>query len=422
MFNSSTTATSGSVPDIIVPWYRDRTFLYAGAVLLFWFAFGWYRSVPPALWLDGFLQHYLPHGYYLWSYRHFAYSDILALYPGRQLYTHAYPYLQQPIEYPVVMGWFMWLMAWAPGILGYFAATGAVLAAAALATLAVLRTLIPRQYVWVAVAPLWLVYGLLNWDVLGIFTLVLGWQAYRQNRFGLAGIYLGLGTATKLFPAIVVPFMIFDLVIKKKPRQAVQLVAASLVTELLLNVPFMILAFHNWSKFFRYNAERAPSGDLWVLFWPSISARQVDLWSLVVVLAAFVVGAVFVLTRRWPPEAGAAWTFLAWMFVNKVFSPQYMLWIVVFGALADWPLWAFIALWVGGLTDDLNSFLALKYHTAYPVGAPLRVWYHTMIYPIGAFIRYAALAGAGVIGLNHWGRTASPGVAASNQEMRSKTI
>lgn len=415
-------AASESVPQTVGPWYKDRRFLYSAAVLLFWFGFGWYRSVPPALWSEGFTRYYLPHGYYLWSYRHFAYSDILALYPGRDLFTHAYPYLQQKIEYPVVMGWFMWTMAWAPGILGYFAATGVALAAAAMATLGVLRTLAPRHYVWVALAPLWLVYGLLNWDVLGILTMVLAWQAYRRDRIGLTGLYLGLGTATKLFPIIILPFMGVHLLTRKRSRPAALLALTTLGTEVALNAPFMLLAFHNWSQFFRYNADRAPSGDLWVLLWPSISSRQVDLWSLVLVAVVFVICITCVLTRRWSPEAGAAWTFLAWMFVNKVFSPQYMLWIIVFGALAEWPVWAFVSLWVGGLTDDVNSFLALRYHTAYPVGAPLRVWYHTVIYPIGAFVRYASMLVAAVVGLSYLGRTVHTDPNLWGRRAGSKTV
>lgn len=85
------------------------------STLLFHWQFLWHHVVviPPPLRV-----------YHNWAFSHLAYSDIVSLYGAHQLYNHALPYIAAPIEYPVLMGVFMWLTAWVPTVTGYFLITG----------------------------------------------------------------------------------------------------------------------------------------------------------------------------------------------------------------------------------------------------------------------------------------------------------
>src|SRR5215468_1121177 len=81
-------------------------------------------------------RHPSPWGYRLWSFGALAYSDIIALHEDRGAQRHPIPYVEDRIEYPVLLGLGMWLPSvLAPGRAGYFALTFVLLAACALGTL-----------------------------------------------------------------------------------------------------------------------------------------------------------------------------------------------------------------------------------------------------------------------------------------------
>src|SRR3954462_1420294 len=95
-----------------------------------------------AILLAGYLRtaegtkHPSPWGYRLWSFGALTYSDIMALHEDRGAREHAFPYLQDKVEYPVLMGLGMWWPSFvAPSREGYFALTFLALALCALGTL-----------------------------------------------------------------------------------------------------------------------------------------------------------------------------------------------------------------------------------------------------------------------------------------------
>src|SRR3712207_2082842 len=87
----------------------------------------------------------LPYG--VAAYRHvlgfLGYSDVIYLYFERNVAAHAIPYLEQGVEYPVIIGLVIWLTGYAPGAWGYFLANVVALGACALACLAVLLRMGP---------------------------------------------------------------------------------------------------------------------------------------------------------------------------------------------------------------------------------------------------------------------------------------
>ncbi len=91
--------------------------------------------------------HHLTH-YGRWAYHRLAYWDVVALYHSRHLYLHLLPYLQNRIEYPVVMGTFLWITSYAPGLLGYFTTNAILIWLSVIGSLFVMREIVPRQYQW----------------------------------------------------------------------------------------------------------------------------------------------------------------------------------------------------------------------------------------------------------------------------------
>lgn len=364
--------------------------LAAGAAWLAWIAAAYLRLDPWAL----RARSRLPLHYHQWAYAHLAYSDLIALYGARHLAWHLLPYLQAAIEYPVLMGWLFWVTAWAPGFQGYFLAAAGIVAAAGIGILVLLRRLVPGKFVWFALTPLALLYGLLNWDVVGIFLLVAAVDAYDRRRWAAAGLWLAAGTWFKLFPVIVLPFWLLDRAREGDRAGLLRLLAAFAALSVLLNLPPALLNFGNWSWFFRFNAGRGYGGSLWGLPWvPVLPLRAVDGLSLLLVSSVALAAGRRVL-RGMAPMTAAAWVFLTFFLVNKVFSPQYMLWMFAAALLADWPGPALAALTLGGVIDYVNSFTALYLMQE---GARSAAWYAAEVYPLGLAARYLALAGAGLL-------------------------
>jgi hypothetical protein len=109
-------------------------------------------------------------GYRFWSFQHRCYSDVIALHGDRYLGGgRPLPYLEDRIEYPVLLGIALWLPSFAPGgALGHFTATYALLALCLFAALLALERLPGARPFWLGATPALVYYAGLNWDLLPI--------------------------------------------------------------------------------------------------------------------------------------------------------------------------------------------------------------------------------------------------------------
>jgi len=345
-----------------------------------------------------------------WAYSHFAYSDLLTLYRIHHLADHAFPYVHTAIEYPVLTGLFMWCAAWAPGIGGYLIASSVGLWVCALGCVVILHRLSPR-YAWIfALNPLLLIYSLLNWDLLAIFFMLAGWACYRSRRYAWCGALLAMGVCAKFFPLMMLVYCILacfadrDRVVR---RGGGITLAAAVLTGLVLNVPFAIVNISGWSDFFTSNVDRGGGGGL--LFQLHLASHwstgTVNAVSVVLVLATMAVLGRWVL-RGAPPAVAAAAAFAVWMLLNKVFSPQYMLWVFVYGLLADWPGWTMAGVTASGLVDYANAMITLHLVSD---RSRLFPWYFHTVFPLNNALRSAAITCAVLASL--WVRRNDPGAA-----------
>jgi len=288
------------------------------------------------------------------EYFGWCYSDIPPLFVHRGLGGDAVPYLEAPVEYPVLTGAQMWLAAqFADTPAGFFHVTaiaGTVFVLAAVAVLAHAGLPLGRL-AWVAGAPTLATCAFLNWDPLPILLLVVAIVAHVRGSDVAAGVAAGLGAAAKLFPALVVPFVVAARLAQGRPRDAAKHAAAALAAWLAVNAPVIVLAPEGWARFFELNRERVANWDsLWYLAGRALETvvpvPVVNLWSSVLFVGgALVIGIVG--TRRRDPSRwwGLALPLLGWfLLVNKVYSPQYSLWLLPLLALAlprREPFWAF---------------------------------------------------------------------------------
>jgi hypothetical protein len=312
-----------------------RPWFWPVAAILIFAVVGSVRAWPAGSVVPGGV----PNGAYpLWSFWHFAYSDIVALYSTRGIYLHLWPYIQVPLEYPPVLGTFLWLASWAPHVWGYLVVNILVLTGCAIGAAFIAARLVGWKVarLW-AFSPLLAIYMIYNWDALGILTYALAALQYKRGRYLWTGVWLGLGISTKLFPIVMLPFFLAERWQQGDRAGARQIAGWTGLSFLVVNLPFAALNFSGWSTFWTFNTVRnaSPGFWQWLVGRHVIGVAAVDGLSLLLVAVAALVLLAAVWRGQMTPLLAGALLLTWWLFMNKVYSPQYVLWVLFALVIAD---------------------------------------------------------------------------------------
>jgi uncharacterized membrane protein len=202
----------------------------------------------------------------------------------------------------------------------------------------------------VAASPILIFQIFTNFDALATALAVGGLLAWARRRPVLAGVLIGLGVAAKLYPLLLLlPLVLLGMRTGRLAEVAKTAVAA-LATWLLVNLPVMLLFPRGWSEFFRLNTRRGDDMDsLYNVVksftgWPGFDTN-LGFWEPPTVLnavsaALFVlccagIGYVALTAPQRPRLAQLAFLVVAaFLLTNKVWSPQFSLWLVPLAVLA----------------------------------------------------------------------------------------
>ncbi len=301
-----------------------------------------------------------------------CYTDVYPLYFGRGLADGKIPYLDkipEPVEYPVLTGGFMHVVAvfsrWfgaddvtSRGMLFYKLTCVALMLCAlvtVLATASIAGTFSRRAGLMVAASPALLLSLYINWDLLAVGLAAVAIAAWARRHHVVAGALLGLAVAAKFYPLLLLGPMFLLCLRAGKMREFGRMFAGAAVAWLVVNVPIMLAAFGSWSRFYTFNQERPVD-------WGSIffltsrkgmdSVNDVPTLNLMgeagfAVLAAAIALLVLAAPRRPRLPQVLFLVLAAFLLTNKVWSPQYILWLLPLVALARPKLPAY-ALWQAG--------------------------------------------------------------------------
>jgi uncharacterized membrane protein len=322
-------------------------------------------------------------------YAQMCYSDVPYLYVGRGFAEAALPYADSggrypDLEYPVLIGYFAHVTALvtqqlhggadlearrsgAPDALyadpqveaerqDYFLVTAVLLAPFLLLSawfLAGTHRRRPWDAMGFAAAPVLVLTGLINWDVLAIACLTGAMWAWSRGRPVLSGVLIGLGTATKLYPLFLLGALLVVCLRRRQLGDFVRCAVAAALAWLLVDLPAMLGNWDGWQAFWSFNSDRgADLGSLWLAATQAGGSFSPDTINRVSVIAfVFVCLAVLVLGLSAPdvprvPQL-ALLIVMGFLVVNKVYSPQYVLWLLPLAALAR-PRWRDLLIWQAG--------------------------------------------------------------------------
>jgi len=204
--------------------------------------------------------------------------------------------------------------------------------------------------VLVAASPILIFQIFTNFDALATALAIGGLLAWSRRRPTLAGVLIGLGVAAKLYPALfLLPLLVLG-VRTGRLAEAVRTAAVAAITWVLINLPVMLLYPRGWSEFFRLNTRRTQDMDSIFNVIASFTGWQgldpgLGFWQPPVVLNAVVavlfglccaaIGYIAWTAPQRPRVAQLAFLMVAaFLLVNKVWSPQFSLWLVPLAVLA----------------------------------------------------------------------------------------
>ena len=202
----------------------------------------------------------------------------------------------------------------------------------------------------VAGSPILIFQAFTNFDALATACAAGAMLAWARRRPVVAGVLIGVGVALKLYPLLLLIPMLILGVRAGRLRAVAQTAVTAALTWLVINLPVLLLFPRGWSEFFRLNTRRGDDMDSiynvvksftgWGGFDPNLGFWQPPTVLNTVSAVLFVLccaGIAYVgLTAPQRPRL-AQLAFLvvaAFLLTNKVWSPQFSLWLVPLAALA----------------------------------------------------------------------------------------
>lgn len=320
------------------------------------------------------------------SFLRLCYSDIPLLYQNRTLWTGGAIFTDEAsLEYPVLTGGFIAAARWLTDLLGGVvspAATGQerldaanifFVVSAVLLFCCFLATVVAhlqmgrdssssltdgvRVRAWdallIAASPSVMAAGLINWDMFAVALTSLGLLLWARKKPALAGMVIGLAFAAKFYALILVPVYFLLCLRAGKMRQFLIWFGVGVVSWLAVNLPVMLTSFTGWTYFWRFNADRgADLGSLWyVLSLAGLAVPKVSAVNFAFTAAAGLGIVVLVLRAPRRPRVGQIGFLIlvAFLVFNKVYSPQYVLWLLPFVVLARPKVFDVVVFTIGEL-------------------------------------------------------------------------
>lgn len=331
-------------------------------------------------------------------YTHMCYSDLPYLYTGRGFAELDWPYSDdaqtraryEVMEYPVGISYWAYATAWvthwlngSPDVgarsgqeVGAVASTPEVLRemrifvavnAIGFAVLTLLAAWLlagvnprrPWDAAAFALSPALLLTGLVNWDLVAVVMVAGALWSWARGRPLLTGLLIGLGAATKLYPLFLLGGVLVICLREKRWRELALAAVGTVGAWVVANLPAYLSGPSEWKVFWSFNSHRgADLGSLWLVAQQALDhttdpfvfdPHTINLGSWLFFglwcIAVLVLG---MNAPRTPRLAQLGFLVVAgFLLVNKVYSPQYVLWLLPLAVIAR-PRWRDLIIWQAG--------------------------------------------------------------------------
>jgi len=345
-------------------------------------------------------------------FSHMCYSDISYLYVGRGLAEGVVPFTpveslpdaKQPrtpdeehtysIEYPVLTGAWMGVtgalthligkspdlaevrndqvggnkdvqydgaLFWGVNAVGFF-----LLLLIAVSLLVYAQRRRPWDAMFLAASPCLALTAMINWDLMVVAAVAAFFWAWSTRRPVLAGIFIGLGAAIKLFPLFFLGPLLILCLRERRMAAWVATGAGALGAWLVVNLPVFYWSPDEYLWFWQFNSDRGPDfGSVWLVlsnYGHTATSHVINMTTgIFFVACCLAIGLLGLLAPRRPRLVQLCFlVVVAFLVVNKVYSPQYVLWLLPLAVLAR-PRWRDQVVWQA---CEIFYFFAVWMHIA----------------------------------------------------------
>jgi uncharacterized membrane protein len=205
-----------------------------------------------------------------------------------------------------------------------------------------------------ALAPTLALTGLVNWDLVAVVLVAGALWAWRRGSPGLTGVMIGVGTAVKLYPLFLLGAVLVLCLRRREPARFAIAASSTVISWVLVNAPALLTGPAEWRHFWVFNNDRgADLGSVWLVLAQArdttFSPDLINAVSLVFfALWCFAVAVVGLTAPVTPRLAQLGFLVVTgFLLVNKVYSPQYVLWLLPLAVLAR-PVWRDLLVWQAG--------------------------------------------------------------------------
>ncbi len=275
-----------------------------------------------------------------------GYSDV-AVFQQKAIDSRL-PYIEKEIEYPVITGIFIHVMGFS-GPNYYYIVSSIFLTLFAVITSIFLYKIVDALkidkkkmlYFWI-LTPTFLFFVIYNWDIIATMFVSMSFYFFIKNKPVQSSIALSLGLSSKIFPVV----FLIPLLMKTKKEDRFKVLAIFALTFLLVNSYFIFADFNGWLFTYNFHSTRSANYDsifgVIQFFIPSLSSSMINIISLGMFGAFYMF--LVVLRRNSDFFELCSLSIMLFLFFNKVFSPQFLLWTLVFFVILDFRKRVFYSL------------------------------------------------------------------------------
>ena len=251
--------------------------------------------------------------------------------------------VQHPVEYPALTGLIMWLLSFLvspsdTAIYDYYRITAGIQIVLFAICAYLIYKLAGKKYAYYfALAPAVLYSLNRNWDIWAIAAMLFAILLFERKKYILSAILLSVAIATKFFPIVLMlPIMIIFL----RNRQIALFIKyglTTLITWILINLPFVLVDLEGWAYFYKFSAERALGSasfyELVNIFIPGIKFSSIHFYILNILV--FVLVTAFLIKLKTVPTLAESSFFVMFAFIlfNKQYSMQYVIWLTALAVI-----------------------------------------------------------------------------------------
>jgi hypothetical protein len=252
--------------------------------------------------------------------------------------------VQHPVEYPALTGLIMWLISFfvspsQSAIIDYYRITAGLQIVLLALSAYLIYKMVGKKYGFYFILAPAVLYSLnRNWDIWAIAAMLFAIYLFDKKKYNLSALLLAISIATKFFPLVL---MLPVAIILLRNKEFINFIKYGLITVIswvLINLPFVLINFEGWAYFYKFSAERglgsASFYEITTLIFPSLVFSSIHFY--ILNLLVFVVTAIFLLKLKKIPTLAESSFFVMFAFIlfNKQYSMQYVIWLTALAVLA----------------------------------------------------------------------------------------